>query len=252
MAYLSVLAHQRIREQQSLALRTQALAIQHLVDPIPAPLPPSRAEIAAAQRATAVETVKDRWNQEIQNVARWAQTKDWDEVREGAEQGVAKLWTQVFGESAAAADQAKEKLEPLAQRARSELDRKSHEAAAAAQEKASDLKRKASWEASAAESTAKSGAQEAKGVLGSALELGKEKAQGLVNRAKATASILEDKAEVKSDGKVLPAMSAVEKALHQRYEKPETRARLNKTVAETLAERYKPVDERDNTVLRGV
>ncbi|KAI9167643.1 hypothetical protein HJFPF1_03776 [Paramyrothecium foliicola] len=245
VAYLSVLAHQRIREQQSLSLRTQALALQHLVDPIPAPLPPPRSEIAAAQRNTALETVKDRWNQEVRNVAQWAQTKDWEEAREGVEQGVAKLWTQVFGESAVAAEQAKEKLEPLAKRAKYETASKASEAAA-------DARRKASEEVSRAEGAAKSGAEEAKGVLGSALEKGKAKAQELAGRAKAAASILEDKAEVKADGKILPAKTAVEKALHQRYESPEARARLDKTVAQTLAERYKPVDEQDNTVLRGV
>jgi altered-inheritance-of-mitochondria protein 5 len=240
-AYLSVLAHQRIREQQGLSLRTQALAIQHIVDPIPAPLPPSRAELAAAQRATAVETVKDRWNQEIRNVASWAQTKDWDEVREGVEHGVARLWTNAFGESAAAAEHAGHAI-----------DRKGHEVAAAAQQKAADLGRTASRDAARVEDAARTGAEEAKALVGSALQMGRNKAQELAGRAKAAASIVGDKAEVKADGNVLPAKSAVDKALHQRYESPESRARLDKTVAETLAERYKPVDQRDNTVLRGV
>lgn len=42
--------------------------------------------------------------------------------------------------------------------------------------------------------------------------------------------------------------SNVEKALRQRYEKPAQ----TKTVAEVLRERYLPMDQRDNTVLRGI
>lgn len=46
------------------------------------------------------------------------------------------------------------------------------------------------------------------------------------------------------------ATSAVKKALDQRYEKPE--AKVNKTVADVLKERYTPMDQRDNTQLRGL
>lgn len=41
----------------------------------------------------------------------------------------------------------------------------------------------------------------------------------------------------------------MEKALHERYEKS---GEIEKSVEQVLEERYKPVDERDNTVLRGV
>jgi len=43
--------------------------------------------------------------------------------------------------------------------------------------------------------------------------------------------------------------SAVEKALQERFEKSND---LNKTVEQTLAERYTPVDSRNNSHLRGV
>lgn len=46
------------------------------------------------------------------------------------------------------------------------------------------------------------------------------------------------------------AESAVQKALNQRYEKPE--ATVKKTVADVLRERYTPMDLRDNTNLRGL
>lgn len=45
LTYFSV-AHQRTREEQCRAVRAQALALRGLVGPVP--LPPSRAELAAA------------------------------------------------------------------------------------------------------------------------------------------------------------------------------------------------------------
>lgn len=76
-----------------------------------------------------------------------------------------------------------------------------------------------------------------KGAISSGIEKGKEMI-GL-----ATAKV-EEKAKSASLG-----MSAQEKALRQRYEKsPE----LTKSVEEVLAERYTPIDKRDNSVLRGV
>lgn len=97
---------------------------------------------------------------------------------------------------------------------------------------------------------AKDKTAEAKGALATAWESGKDKAVDLAEKAKAAVSSAEDKVQLKKDGKVLPAMSPVQKALHQRYESPE--AKVNKTVAEALKERYTPIGERDNTVLRGI
>ncbi|KEY65005.1 hypothetical protein S7711_07345 [Stachybotrys chartarum IBT 7711] len=261
VAYFSVLAHQRIREQQGQILRSQALAVQNVIDPIPAPLPPSRREIAAAQRATATEVVKDRWNHEVQNAAWWLQHKDWDEVREGIEENVAHLWTRVFGEAAVGAEQAKDKLEPLAAsakagaeragsdakaRARWELSRAENAAAAAA----TDAKVLAKNAASGTKQATEDAATEAKGVLASALEKGRGKAQEVVDKTKAAVGAAEEKAEPKADGKILRPLDPVQKALHQRYEKPGPLA--NKTVKEALEERYIPMDKRDNTILRGI
>lgn len=97
LAYLTVLAHQRNREQQGQALRAQALALQALVDPFPPPPPPTRSEVAAAQRATAVEVAKDRWNHEVENAVRWVQRTDWVQVREGLEDSAARLLGKATG-----------------------------------------------------------------------------------------------------------------------------------------------------------
>ncbi|KAH7148735.1 hypothetical protein EDB81DRAFT_883139 [Dactylonectria macrodidyma] len=110
LAYLTVLAHQRTREQQGQILRSQALVLQGLVDPFPPLPPPTRSEVAAAQRSTAVEVAKDRWNNEVQNAVRWVQHTDWVMVREGLEDQVSRLWG---GEPHEAAGQAEKKLAPL-------------------------------------------------------------------------------------------------------------------------------------------
>ena len=83
--------------------------------------------------------------------------------------------------------------------------------------------------------------EDAKGVVAK----GKE----MVGRAKAAVYLAEEKAEAKLDAKLLH-LSEVEKALRQRYERDESV--MKKSVQEVLAERYKPIGERDNTRLRGI
>lgn len=247
MAYLSVLAHQRNREQQGAALRAQALALQNLVDPVPAPLPPTRSEVAAAQRATSIEVAKDRWNHEVENAVRWAQSTDWREVREEVEQGASRLWARAFGETPAEeAHRAREKVEDasggVADAARAAYNKAKSRTISveeAAENKILEARLWSNKEASKAE-----------GSLAAAWESGKDKARGLAEKAKAAVGAAEDKIEGKVQDKGQPAVSPVAKVLSQRYEKPE--AKVNKTVAEVLQERYTPMDKRDNTVLRGI
>ena len=265
VAYLTVLNHQRNREQQGAALRAQALAISHLIDPLPAPLPPTRSEIAAAQRATSVEVAKDRWNQEISNVAHWVQSTDWDEVREGLEASLSNLWTKAAGETPAETlEDAKEKLAAATRDAKAAAAEKSRVVAATARNAYEQTKEKGEQVELSAEDAAlearlrgkqsaakaEEKAAGAKSAIASALESGRDKAVEIVNKAKEAVGAAEDKVGVPADGKVLPGMTAVQKALHQRYQRPE--AKHTKTVAEALQERYKPMEQRDNTVLRGV
>ncbi len=91
-------------------------------------------------------------------------------------------------------------------------------------------------------------ATEVKGALASAWETGKEKARDLTEKAIAVVGAAEEKVEAKLESKL--SVDPVTKALNQRFEKPE--AKVNKTVAEVLQERYTPIDKRDNTVLRGL
>lgn len=231
LAYLSVLAHQRNREHQSQVLRHQALVLQSLVDPLPPLPPPTRSEVAIAQRTRAVEVAKDRWNQEVENAVRWVQHTDWVEVREGLEDSVWRL----LGKSPEdAARDAKRKAEPLLRGGARELEQTSSEVASAA--------KGAFWQAKTEGQKAEA---KGKGAILSALERGKdvalEKGQELYGSAMSAAGIAE---------KRLEGPNAVQKALEQRYQKPEAKA--NKTVAEALKERYTPMDQRDNSVLRGV
>ncbi|KAF7549827.1 hypothetical protein G7046_g8218 [Stylonectria norvegica] len=200
VAYLSVLAHQRNREQQGQILRHQALVLQGLVDPFPPLPPPSRSEVAAAQRANTVEVAKDRWNHEVENAVRWVQHTDWVQVRERLEDSASRLWG---GSSAeASAEQAKRKIAPLLNEATASLDETSTSVAAAARGAFDKVK------------------AEGKGIIAATREKAKEavgKAVGIAEEA------------------TLPTLSPVERALQQRYERPE--AKVNPTVADALKER---------------
>jgi len=123
------------------------------------------------------------------------------------------------------------------------------------------------WDAAKAKSErvaadAKSGAQDAaesvrsggtvdavRGAVRESFSKGVEKGKEAIGKASAAIGLAEEKLESKTQYATLSHSSAVEKALHERYEKP---ASLEKTAEEVLEERYKPIDNRDNTVLRGV
>ncbi|CAG9943493.1 unnamed protein product [Clonostachys rosea f. rosea IK726] len=241
VAYLSVLAHQRNREQQGASLRAQAIAIHGLIDPLPAPLPPTRSEVAAAQRLSSIEVAKDRWNYEVENAVRWVQRSDWSEIREGVEDGISNLWANTFGEAPAEGAQkvnakaveAREGVAAAAQNAYTKAAAQARSVEQAAEDKILEARLRANRQAVKVETAVKEKASEAKGVLASAIEAGKETANALLGRVEAESEA-----------------SPVARALEQRYAQPE--AKVNKTVAEVLRERYTPFDERDNTLLRGV
>ncbi|KAI5462501.1 hypothetical protein BGZ63DRAFT_215919 [Mariannaea sp. PMI_226] len=198
LAYLSVLAHQRTREQQGQALRAQALALQAIVDPLPPLPPPTRSEVAAAQRAAAVEVAKDRWNQEVENAVRWVQRTDWVQVRERLEDSVSRL----LGNPVDEARRSEKKIEPVLKNVGTKVAAVAHDAF-----------------------------EKSKEAAAAALENGKEAVQ-------------------KIEGGAQPTLSPVQMALNQRFEKPS--AQVNQTVEQALKERYLPMKERDNSVLRGL
>jgi len=88
-----------------------------------------------------------------------------------------------------------------------------------------------------------------RGVVRDAINKGIVKGKEAIGKAQAVVGLAAEKIESKGQSTLLSHSSAVEKALHERYEQPRP---LTKTVEEALEERYKPIDKRDNTVLRGV
>ncbi|KAG6212263.1 hypothetical protein E4U50_001967 [Claviceps purpurea] len=270
IAYLSVLAHQRNREEQGRSLRAQALTIQSLIDPIPQPLPPTRSEVAAAKRAETVEVLKERWNTEIESAVRWVQHAEWEDVREGLEDRIASLWDAAFGESiqdtaakgktelqkelqkginmaqagaVSAADTIKAQAKTVFERAKAEEE----DFAAKVKDNALQA-RLAAWRAAQkAEKDVHSAAVDAQEVVKSALEKGKEMATEAAEKVGSAVGLT-------GEGTALghlsvAALNPVQKALDQRFERPSGDMR---SVAEVLKQRYTAMDRRDNTVLRGL
>ncbi|KAI0456944.1 hypothetical protein F5B21DRAFT_466317 [Xylaria acuta] len=244
VAYLTLLAHQRNREQQATILRQQTYLLSGIVDPLPPVLPPTRAELAAAERASVTEAAKDRWNAEIENAVRWAQSKDWSEVREGVETAVGRLWARALGEAQEGAQRGEEKgaaaARDLWRTSSEDAGEKSDGVAAAAKSAYADAKARSAGLAGKTEEKA----EEAKGTVLGAIGKGIEKGKEVLGKAKSAVVSVEEKAE-----KAAPTLSPVEKALQQRYEKP---SGVDQTVEEILAARYTPVDQKDNTDLKAV
>lgn len=292
MAYLTVLTHERNRQAQAQALRSQAHVLNGLLEPTPLPPPQSRAELAREERSTLVETAKDRWNEEVENAVRWVQRTDWNEMREGMEGAIARLLGTGLEKSREGIEEAEKKSGPKVQEA---VDRSKAVARKGADQAAAGIDRVAAATISGAEKAAtstkeqlrqagaksaeyggvakartdrvvtdaKSGAHDAaekvrhsggtvdaaRGAVRDVVNKGIEKGREAIGKAQAAVGLATDKLESKAQAASLSHSSAVEKALHERYEKPDG---LNKSVEEVLEERYKPIDARDNTVLRGV
>ncbi|KAL6856468.1 hypothetical protein J3F83DRAFT_752653 [Trichoderma novae-zelandiae] len=256
LAYLSVLAHQRSREAQSQSLRTQTLMIQQLLDPVPQPLPPTRSEVAAAQREAAVEVVKERWNSEVENAVRWIQHTDWDEVREGMEARAAWLWAKATGRSVEEVERARRTLEPVKRtqgKAGSEIAAATRGAFSQAKETVDAIEMTAENRALDARLRTKKAleetATEAKEIVSATVEKGRETAKEVADKAKNAVGLAGQQVQEMTGDKIKAQLSPVQKALNQRYQRPSSDTR---TTAQILQERYIPMDKRDNTILRGL
>ncbi|KAI0133936.1 hypothetical protein BJ170DRAFT_574444 [Xylariales sp. AK1849] len=260
LAYLTVLAHQRNRERQSAILRGNTTLISSLTDPLPPVYPPTRAELAAKGRANLLETAKDKWNAEVEGTVRWAQETDWDEVRENVETAVGRLWAKAFGEVLSEAEEAEKKAGVLAKQAGNEFKREVRSSTTQARSVASEKASGVADAAKAAYVDAKARGSEvltdAKARGSDAVNKGEQKAEeakgsmfSAVGKGIALGKEALGFAKEKVEGKVNEKLDPVEKTLRQRYEKP---SGVNQSIDEALAERYVPVDKRDNAVLRGV
>lgn len=255
LAYLTVLAHERNRRAQGEALRSQSRVLVSLLEPSPIPPPQSRAELAREERSSLTETLKDRWNEEVENAVRRVHRTDWSEVREGMEGAVARLFGSGLQKSRGGIEEGEKQVGPKVQEA---IDRSKAAAKKGADQAAVGVDRVAASTISGAEQVgaqAKEAASNigtvdaARGALRDTFSKGVEKSKEVIGKAQAAVGLAAEKMESKTQAATLSHSSAVEKALHERYEKPDS---LNKSVEETLEERYKSIDARDNTVLRGV
>lgn len=212
----------------------------------PPRLPPTRSERAALARANFVETAKDRWNAEVEGAVQWIQHKDWVEVREELEAGAGRLWASVAGGQTVG-----ETAEAAADKVRAAVDEHGATVAAAAARAYQEAKVKSAEAAGQTQEKAVEAAQVSKEAATSIWERGFAKSKEVADKAKAAVGLAEEKVASAVDAaKTLPK-SDVEKVLQQRYQKssPDTA----KSIEEALAERYTPIDSKDNaTKLRGV
>lgn len=187
---------------------------------------------------------------------RWAQHTDWDEVREGMESRIVYLYAKATGQSVEEVLKARRSLEPV----KRTQDKASGEIAAATRGVFGQVKETAEAIEMNAENRAldarlrskqfiEETAAEAKDLVSTTLEKGREKATEVVGRAKTAVGLAEAQVEEMVGDKAKSRLSPVQQALKQRYEKPSKETR---TTAEILRERYIPMTQRDNTVLRGL
>jgi len=177
-----------------------------------------------------------------------------DKAADATIAGAERVGAEVKEGASRIASSAKTKTEKAVDSSKEQLGR--------AGEKSGELRDAAKASTDRVAANAKSGAQDAaeslrsggtvdavRGVVRDTFSKGIEKGKEAIGKASAAIGLAEEKLESKAQYSTLSHSKAVEKALHERYEKPDP---LNKTVEETLEERYKPIQKRDNTVLRGV
>ncbi|APA12202.1 hypothetical protein SS1G_10813 [Sclerotinia sclerotiorum 1980 UF-70] len=256
LAYLTVLAHQRNRASQSLHLHQQSYILTSILEKQPIPPPKTRAELAREERSTLIEAAKDRWNAEIENGVRWVQRTDWEGVRDGIEGAVSRalgLGLERGREGIEKGEEvAGEKLRDFREEAREEARRAATGAVAGVERSvagtrgAIDASSQKLKEAEAkipsyseierkAGGTVDTARESVRNAVSRGIEAGKDIAQ----KAGAAVGITEQKT----------ASSDVERALRERFEGP---THLDKSVQQALEERYTPIDQRDNSTLRGL
>lgn len=172
---------------------------------------------------------------------RWAATKDWVAAREDVEDTAGRVWARVSGGEPPAR---------TAERAGAVVGDKASSAAAGAAGAAQQVVTTAQQAAVRTKDAAQTKTVEAKEAAGSIWERGFRKGREVADRAKAAVGIAEDKVERKA-AELADSASDVEKALRQRYEGRHDEV-LGKNVEDILADRYKPVEQHDNSKLRGV
>lgn len=258
LAYLAVLAHQRNRQMQSDILRAQNSVLHSLIHDPASPASPTSLSTSIPPEHHLIETAKSRWNSEIEAAVRWAQTKDWNEVREDAEGVLARLWGTVSG--SAAGEEVKKDVAVAGNTAAQGVELAKTEATQARRTTRSALEEargKSQAVATSAVAQAKETSRSVAEAVQHKAEQGKaavargvEKSKEVVEQGKVAFGLAEQKLESKVDNTLLH-LNDVDRALAQRYK--ESRSdHMDTSVEEALAERYKPVEKQDRSKLKAV
>ena len=94
LLYLSLRIHQANRLHQHTLLSQQSILLNSVIEPLPPALEPAPYDV---KRESLVETLKDRWNSEVEGLVRKAQYTDWNEVRERWETLAGDAWRRLSG-----------------------------------------------------------------------------------------------------------------------------------------------------------
>ena len=94
LLYLSLRIHQANRLHQHTLLSQQSVLLHSAIDPLP---PAPESAVYDVKRDSLVETLKDRWNSEVEGLVRKAQYTDWNEVRERWEALAGDAWRRIKG-----------------------------------------------------------------------------------------------------------------------------------------------------------
>jgi len=96
--YLSLHLHRANRTYQHTLLAQQSILLNSVVEPLPPP-PPSPAYDVV--NVGLVETLKDRWNGEVESLVRRVQETDWNQVRARWESRIGTVWAKMRQSEAA-------------------------------------------------------------------------------------------------------------------------------------------------------
>ena len=254
LAYLAVITHQRNRQAQSDILRAQNSVLSALAhDPASSPASPTRLSTFTEPDHHLVETVKSRWNAEIESAVRWAQTKDWNEVREDAEGVLARLWGTAGQEVKRDAAVVRSRTAEGAEQAKMEATRAKLTTKSALEEARDKSQAVAASAVAQAKETSRSvseavhvKAEQGKAAVARGIERSKE----AVEHAKVVVGLAEQELESRLDNSLLH-LNEVDRALAQRYRASRSDV-MDRSVQEALAERYKPVEKQDRSKLRAI
>ncbi|KAK4463995.1 hypothetical protein QBC42DRAFT_264446 [Cladorrhinum samala] len=212
---------------------------QRIINPDGTYVPQSTLQSTTSQF---IESIKSRWNAEVISLVKWAQGTDWDAVKVQSQDSAIQ-----------AAHLAKERgtelgteLSRQGETTYYETKRWAKQAGRQAYEGAVELEKKALLEYHELEKKAEKVVEQVRDSEKGLVQRGKE----VLGKAKAALYLAEEKAEAKVEAKLL-GTSEIEKILNERYDLKKREDRLDRSVEETLAERYESLEKREHR-LRGL